>query len=73
MPQNALPALAQLLTIEKANPDKIRAYRRAASTIRGPGDSVDELVRSDGDLTDYSGIGKTISGVFSGGRQVLDE
>jgi DNA polymerase/3'-5' exonuclease PolX len=39
-----LSTLAQLLASEKANPYKIRAYRRAASTIRVLGQSVDELV-----------------------------
>ena len=57
-----LSTLAQLLSLEKANPYKIRAYRRAASTIRSLGDSVDELVRSNGDLKIYAGIGEAISG-----------
>lgn len=57
-----LSALAQLLTVEKANPYKIRAYRRAAATIRGLGESVDELVRNNVDLTGYAGIGEAISG-----------
>jgi DNA polymerase (family 10) len=57
-----LSALVQLLAMEKANPYKIRAYRSAASTIRGLGESVDELVRSNGDLTAYAGIGEAISG-----------
>jgi DNA polymerase (family 10) len=39
-----LSTLAQLLSMEKANPYKIKAYRRAADTIRGLGESVDELV-----------------------------
>jgi DNA polymerase (family X) len=56
-----LSAVAQLLTLEKANPYKIRAYRRAAATIRGLGDSVDELVRSDADLRVYAGIGEAIA------------
>ena len=30
-----LSTLAQLLSMEKANPYKIKAYRRAANTIRG--------------------------------------
>ena len=59
-----LSTLAQLLALEKANPHKIRAYRRAASTIRGLGESVDELVRSNGDLTGYAGIGVAISGAL---------
>jgi DNA polymerase (family X) len=54
--------LAQLLSAKGENPHKIRAYRLAAGTIRGLGESLDELVRSDGDLTIYTGIGKAISG-----------
>jgi hypothetical protein len=41
-----LSALAQLSTLEKANPYKVRTYRKAAAVIRGLGESVDELVRS---------------------------
>lgn len=57
-----LAAMAQLLGAKGENPYKIRAYRRAAGVIRGLGESVDELVRSEGDLTAYAGIGKAISG-----------
>jgi DNA polymerase (family X) len=56
-----LASLAQLLTVKGDNPYKIRAYRRAAATIRGLGESVDELVRNDSDLTTYAGIGKAIA------------
>lgn len=56
-----LSSLGQLLTVKGENPYKIRAYRRAASTIRGLGESVDELVRNEGDLTAYEGIGKPIA------------
>ena len=56
-----LSSLAQLLTVKGDNPYKIRAYRRAASTIRGLGESVDELVRNEADLTTYEGIGKAIA------------
>src|SRR5258705_12605811 len=59
-----LSTLAQLLSMEKANPYKIKAYRRAANTIRGLGESVDELARSSADLTAYSGIGEAISGAI---------
>ncbi|HEY4356423.1 MAG TPA: PHP domain-containing protein [Acidobacteriaceae bacterium] len=55
-----LSTLAQLLSIQKANPYKIRAYRRAADTVRSLGESIDELVRSGADLTIYSGIGDAI-------------
>jgi DNA polymerase (family 10) len=56
-----LSSLAQLLTVKGDNPYKVRAYRRAASTIRGLGESIDELVRNEGDLTAYEGIGKAIA------------
>src|SRR5258707_8222956 len=59
-----LSTLAQLLSMEKGNPYKIKAYRRAANTIRGLGESVDELARSNADLTAYSGIGEAISGAI---------
>ncbi len=64
-----LSALAQLLTVEKANPYKIRAYRRAAAVIRGLGESVDELVRSNEDLRVYAGIGEAISGAI---REIVE-
>jgi DNA polymerase (family 10) len=64
-----LSALAQLLTVEKANPYKIRAYRRAAQVIRGLGESVDELVRSNADLRVYAGIGDAISGAI---REIVE-
>ncbi len=57
-----LSSLAQLLAVENANPYKIRAYRRAAEVIRGLGESVEELVRSNQDLRVYAGIGEAISG-----------
>jgi DNA polymerase (family X) len=56
-----LSALAQMLTMEKANPYKIRAYRRAADTIRGLGESVDGMVRNNTDLRLYAGIGEAIN------------
>ena len=58
-----LSGLAYLLATRKENPFKIKAYRRAARTIRALGESVAELVHSDGDLTRYSGIGPSISDV----------
>lgn len=64
-----LASLAQLLTIQKANPYKIRAYRRAAIVIRGLGESVDELVRSNEDLRMYAGIGEAISGAI---REIVE-
>jgi DNA polymerase (family 10) len=64
-----LSSLAQLLTIEKANPYKIRAYRRAAAVVRGLGESVDELVRNNGNLRVYTGIGEAISAAI---REIVE-
>ncbi|HEY3705647.1 MAG TPA: PHP domain-containing protein [Terracidiphilus sp.] len=64
-----LASLAQMLTVEKANPYKIRAYRRAAAVIRGLGESVDELVRSRADLRVYAGIGEGISAAI---REIVE-
>src|SRR5205085_1394939 len=59
-----LMTLAQLLAARGENPFKIKAYRRAARTLRTLGESVDELVRNGSDLTVYPGIGPAISGVI---------
>jgi DNA polymerase (family X) len=56
-----LATLAQLLSAQKENPYKVKAYRRAAAKIRTLSDSLGELVRSDADLTAYAGIGAGIS------------
>jgi DNA polymerase (family X) len=64
-----LSALAQMLAMEKGNPYKARAYRRAADVIRGLGESVDELVRSNADLRIYSGIGDAISAAI---REIVE-
>jgi DNA polymerase (family 10) len=56
-----LVSLAQLLSTQGANPFKVKAYRRAAETLRTMSESVDELVRTGADLTAYHGIGKGIS------------
>src|SRR3984885_14794684 len=56
-----LASLAQLLSTQKENPYKIKAYMRAAAKIRTLSESVDELVRDDADLTAYAGIGEAIA------------
>lgn len=56
-----LAGLAQLLSAQKENPYKVKAYRRAAAKLRTLSESVDELVRSEADLTAYPGIGAAIS------------
>jgi DNA polymerase (family 10) len=64
-----LSSLAQMLTMEKANPYKVRAYRRAAAVVRGLGESMDEMVRSNADLRVYAGIGEAISGAI---REIVE-
>jgi len=56
-----LAGLAQLLSTQKENPYRIKAYQRAAAKIRTLSESVEELVREDSDLTAYAGIGEAIS------------
>ncbi|HYO84620.1 MAG TPA: PHP domain-containing protein [Bryobacteraceae bacterium] len=56
-----LLGVAQLLSLEKGNDFKVKAYRRAAKAISSFSESVEELVRSDADLTTIPGIGKGIS------------
>jgi DNA polymerase (family 10) len=56
-----LAGLAQLLSTQKENPYKVRAYHRAAAKIRSLPESLDELVREDADLTQFAGIGEAIA------------
>jgi DNA polymerase (family X) len=56
-----LAGLARLLSIQKENPYKIKAYQRAAAKIRTLSESVEDLVHQDSDLTVYAGIGQAIS------------
>jgi DNA polymerase (family 10) len=55
-----LASLAQLLSAQKDNPYKVKAYQRAANSIRNLSDSVHELVQREADLTAYAGIGRAI-------------
>ena len=74
-----LLGLAQLLSAQKGNPFKVKAYRRAAKAITNLSDSIEELVRADADLTAMPGIGKSISDAIreivlrEGALQQLDE
>lgn len=56
-----LASLAQLLSTQKENPYKIKAYQRAAAKIRTLSESVEDLVLQESDLTVYAGIGEAIS------------
>jgi DNA polymerase (family X) len=59
-----LASLAQLLSAQKENPYKVKAYQRAAAKIRTLSESIDELVRDNADLTAFAGIGEAISGAI---------
>lgn len=66
-----LVSYAQVLQAKGENPFKVRAYRRAAQTIKGLSEGIDALVRSGADVTRFPGIGKGIAAalreiVFSG-------
>jgi DNA polymerase (family 10) len=63
-----LASVAQLLAAAKENPFKVKAYRRAADTIRSLSASIEELVRRESDLTQYSGIGE---GIASAIREIV--
>jgi DNA polymerase (family 10) len=56
-----LASLAQLLSSQKENPYKVKAYSRAAARIRDLSQSLDEMVRRDEDLTQFPGIGGAIA------------
>ena len=43
-----LASLAQLLSVQKENPYKVKAYQRAAATIRTLSESIDQLVMREG-------------------------
>ena len=74
-----LLGLAQLLSAQRENPFKIKAYRRAAKALANLSQSVDELVSTDADLTAIPGIGKSIAGAIreivqrGGALQQLEE
>ncbi len=59
-----LASLAQLLSAQRENPYKVKAYQRAAAKIRTLSESIEELVRDEVDLTTYAGIGEAISGAI---------
>src|SRR6266436_9454043 len=56
-----LASLAQLLSAQKENPYKVKAYQRAAAKLRNMSESLQELVQDDTDLTQYAGIGDAIA------------
>jgi DNA polymerase (family 10) len=72
-----LVRLAQLLGNNRENFYKIKAYRRAATSVRNQSESLDEMVRHGDDLTRFPAIGAAIAGaiqeiVLTGGLKKLD-
>src|SRR2546423_3348513 len=59
-----LASLAQLLSTQKENSFKVKAYQRAASKIRTLSESIDQLVRDEANLTRFAGIGDAIAGAI---------
>jgi len=55
---NALDEVADLLELSQANEFRIRAYRRAARSIRGLSRRVEDLLEEKKDLTKLANIGK---------------
>lgn len=53
--------VADLLDIGNANPFRVRAYRRAADTLDGLGESVVDLLDRKEDLTELPGIGADLA------------
>ena len=56
-----LAGLAQLLSTQKENPYKVKAYQRAAVRVRLLSESLDDLVKEDADLTQFPGVGEAIA------------
>jgi DNA polymerase (family 10) len=56
-----LSSFAQLLSLQRENPYKVKAYQRAAARIRNLSESLDEMVRAEEDLTQFAGIGVAIA------------
>jgi DNA polymerase (family X) len=59
-----LATFAQLLSMQKENPYKVKAYHRAAARIRNFPESLREMVHCDEDLTQFAGIGAAIAGAI---------
>jgi DNA polymerase (family X) len=54
-------SLAQLLSAQRENRYKVKAYRRAAAKIRTLSESLHDLVLDEADLTRYAAIGEAIA------------
>src|SRR4029434_1700691 len=56
-----LAGLAQILSTQKENPYKVKAYHRAAAILRTRAEILDDLVGDGADLTQLPGIGQAIA------------
>lgn len=54
--------VADLLDITGSNPFRVRAYRNAARTVEGLGQSISDMVKEKEDLSELPGIGKDLAG-----------
>ena len=59
-----LASLGQLLSQQKQNFYRAKAYRRAATKLRNRPESLAEMVRSEEDLTQFAGVGDAIAGAI---------
>jgi DNA polymerase (family X) len=61
--------IADLLEIQDGNPFRVRAYRNAARTVEGLGDSIGEMIAKGENVTELPGIGKELAAKI---REILD-
>ncbi|HET9767407.1 MAG TPA: DNA polymerase/3'-5' exonuclease PolX [Thermoanaerobaculia bacterium] len=61
---DALDRLADLLQVERENPFKVRAFRRAARTVEGHPVPMEQLLAGGGDPSSLPGIGREIANVI---------
>ena len=61
---DALDRLADLLQVERENPFKVRAFRRAARSVEGHPVAMETLIAGGGDPTILPGVGREIANVI---------
>jgi DNA polymerase (family 10) len=59
-----LDRLADLLQVERENPFKVRAFRRAARSVEGHPVAMESLIAGGGDPTTLPGVGREIANVI---------
>src|ERR1044072_6696215 len=58
---DALDRLADLLQVERENPFKVRAFRRAARSVEGHPVAMEALIDGGGDPSSLPGVGREIA------------